>query len=772
MTNKVKIMIAVAAAVVILAGGFAAAWFGGALDGVFNRNQTIVSEHTTTEAEKTTTKTEEVTTEASTKDDETTTAQAATTTAATTAAAGGGGVTQAFNRKQSPALASLFKELSVNTHISNDTSPKGAVEETFVNLTNAVFASARNVSSSDPRYGGNVFGLECNIAVDYGDAYARELMAAMFGPYAEEPEVLEIIRLIGSSEFKANFEAGGDIVNEELNIVANINAEWLVKARSFLSANMYFDLEEILFSFPELTSKLFYTESTIVPIPMGDFDAFMSQAAALDGVDKYIEGLMPYIEKMVVAAVSELDVTESGKEELELAGGKATLDTIDVVITDRTMTKAAIAALTVLKDSPEAIDLALIAYNDIATNVPDLPPLDKQSMTLALDGAISQLKDQEEFSYDETLIKLRIYMNDGAFAGIAIASEATADLYGFVAVTGTGYAIWISDMFYSQFDEIKDLPASYKDSGVGNRTEIYGNINNTAGGLSGDLRIKIRDIDETFDGKLLNFSDLGVKVIFGVPVLTGRFTVNMQELYDTFVNADTYIPFVWDMSNAMMDLDETPLLKNLEFSLDLSIGDNKLDVVFGARDTKYNSSASVALSIYSTNKKITAPSGERLDIVNADENTLMQLFLEINSNIEKKIDELTAMGYEVGWLNDAIMSTMASGFGVSGGMGVTDPTLTGGNAIVDPNDVDYLFPLSDEEVLNPEDLIALSPELLRIARNEIYARHGWVFTDLDLQMYFNQKWWYVPLYDNDSIELNYLEALNVEMISAVESYYE
>ena len=35
---------------------------------------------------------------------------------------------------------------------------------------------------------------------------------------------------------------------------------------------------------------------------------------------------------------------------------------------------------------------------------------------------------------------------------------------------------------------------------------------------------------------------------------------------------------------------------------------------------------------------------------------------------------------------------------------------------------------------------------LWIARNEIFARHGRMFKDPDLQAYFNSKSWYTPIY--------------------------
>jgi hypothetical protein len=55
---------------------------------------------------------------------------------------------------------------------------------------------------------------------------------------------------------------------------------------------------------------------------------------------------------------------------------------------------------------------------------------------------------------------------------------------------------------------------------------------------------------------------------------------------------------------------------------------------------------------------------------------------------------------------------------------------------------EYLLADSDKKVLSEEDIAALSKKQLRLARNEIYARHGYVFNSADLQKYFSSKSWY------------------------------
>lgn len=85
----------------------------------------------------------------------------------------------------------------------------------------------------------------------------------------------------------------------------------------------------------------------------------------------------------------------------------------------------------------------------------------------------------------------------------------------------------------------------------------------------------------------------------------------------------------------------------------------------------------------------------------------------------------------------------------------------------------YMLPNSDRVKLNVEDLRRLSQEDLRIARNEIYARHGRMFQDEQLQSYFDNCEWYIGVYEpNDFPEslLNETEMFNRDLITEYEEY--
>ena len=73
--------------------------------------------------------------------------------------------------------------------------------------------------------------------------------------------------------------------------------------------------------------------------------------------------------------------------------------------------------------------------------------------------------------------------------------------------------------------------------------------------------------------------------------------------------------------------------------------------------------------------------------------------------------------------------------------------------------------------LTNEDFMGLSKEELRIARNEIYAAYGRIFTSQDLIDYFNSKPWYqgtTPADQFDDSVLTQVQKDNIEMIQLYE----
>lgn len=81
--------------------------------------------------------------------------------------------------------------------------------------------------------------------------------------------------------------------------------------------------------------------------------------------------------------------------------------------------------------------------------------------------------------------------------------------------------------------------------------------------------------------------------------------------------------------------------------------------------------------------------------------------------------------------------------------------------------VQYILPESHMKYLTMEELEGLTAEECRIARNELYARHGRKFTDEALQDYFDSCDWYegtVEADDFDDSVMNEYETANRDLI--------
>lgn len=85
---------------------------------------------------------------------------------------------------------------------------------------------------------------------------------------------------------------------------------------------------------------------------------------------------------------------------------------------------------------------------------------------------------------------------------------------------------------------------------------------------------------------------------------------------------------------------------------------------------------------------------------------------------------------------------------------------------------DFILPDAQEHVYTTEELSDLTKEELRIARNEIYARHGRTFKSDDLNQYFTEKSWYNGTIQPDQFDegiLNSSEKANRDLIQHLEN---
>lgn len=81
---------------------------------------------------------------------------------------------------------------------------------------------------------------------------------------------------------------------------------------------------------------------------------------------------------------------------------------------------------------------------------------------------------------------------------------------------------------------------------------------------------------------------------------------------------------------------------------------------------------------------------------------------------------------------------------------------------------DYVITDSDSRVISESELTSFTPWQLKVARNEIYARHGRPFVHKDLQCYFASKSWYTEDDSFTESELSVIENKNIATIKAYE----
>lgn len=81
---------------------------------------------------------------------------------------------------------------------------------------------------------------------------------------------------------------------------------------------------------------------------------------------------------------------------------------------------------------------------------------------------------------------------------------------------------------------------------------------------------------------------------------------------------------------------------------------------------------------------------------------------------------------------------------------------------------EYILPDSEIRYLNEYDITGWSVDEIRLAKNEIYARHGRIFEDEDLDQYFRSKTWYIPSIEPEDFQtdvFNEYEKKNVEYLA-------
>ena len=92
--------------------------------------------------------------------------------------------------------------------------------------------------------------------------------------------------------------------------------------------------------------------------------------------------------------------------------------------------------------------------------------------------------------------------------------------------------------------------------------------------------------------------------------------------------------------------------------------------------------------------------------------------------------------------------------------------------IIDEKTDEYIIEVSSSEYISLAGLSGFSKEECRLARNEIYARHGRLFKDSELQAYFDSCDWYNGYIEPDSFDESVLNDYERENLQVIMQYEE
>jgi hypothetical protein len=78
------------------------------------------------------------------------------------------------------------------------------------------------------------------------------------------------------------------------------------------------------------------------------------------------------------------------------------------------------------------------------------------------------------------------------------------------------------------------------------------------------------------------------------------------------------------------------------------------------------------------------------------------------------------------------------------------------------------YPIASARILTYDDVNHLSKDELSIMRNEIFARHGFIFKTQKMIDYFSKQNWYSPMYNDVNGSLSPIEQKNIQFIKSFE----
>jgi hypothetical protein len=143
------------------------------------------------------------------------------------------------------------------------------------------------------------------------------------------------------------------------------------------------------------------------------------------------------------------------------------------------------------------------------------------------------------------------------------------------------------------------------------------------------------------------------------------------------------------------------------------------------------------------------------DYLDYDQDSYVQSGVSILAELADALEEMSDYAYDT--FGDYLESTGGAAFNKASDF--VDNS-------IDP--FEKTFETAASRLLTESDLYGISKANLRILRNSIYARHGYIFKSDDLKQYFSKFPWYRPTSSDVSSQLSSIEKKNVDFIKAHE----
>ncbi len=453
--------------------------------------------------------------------------------------------------------------------------------------------------------------------------------------YGDEAELMRLL-LNSTVDVSAKFDLNADNPQIELTI------EWLVDNTKVLTINCSVVDDVLYVGIPELYGKSLSLNLKDYNMSFTDAVGQLMGAAAGTDSTQYVldviktisdnkSTLKSMVNDVVDAALSKIDTIELIQNvKVSVNGKEAGFDEVAVKLNQEQAGKAAVAALECIADNQKYVDVITALANEFDKigyasyyayyGYEDEDAYTSEDIKDEIQYSIDEIKDS--VSGDGSELLLSLYLNSSnKVVGYNIEAGETKSTM--IFSPGTGYELTVIDSYY------------------GETTRIYGDLTKD---LSGNLDITVKNDYEDYTLRVLEFSKL-------------KFNLTKNELNGSVkLNLGRLLTDMYD-NDVIYDSEIVDLLKDASLTLSIDSGAKKAKASIQLTD----GDSSIILDVGSeagskVNVKAPASNVESVGVL-SDFGTMLG---EVDTNLQGLIDKIVGLGYDIGWLKDALGEVMSN----------------------------------------------------------------------------------------------------------------